>query len=43
MKKILGLLMVLTLTGCALNPPQAPSAKGNWVDVITTPNDLRNI
>ena len=42
LKKSILLVLILGLVGCSsTNPPQPNKAKGEWVNVITTPAQLK--
>lgn len=41
-KLLLGLVFVFFVSGCtATNPPDAPKAKGKWIEITTTLSDMQ--
>lgn len=41
-KFFMGFLLVLVVSGCtSTNPPDAPKAKGKWVEIVTDLNEMQ--
>lgn len=41
-KLLLGLFFVFSVSGCtSTNPPDAPEAKGRWIEMTTTLTDMQ--